>query len=123
LQLHTSPAPTALPSDVVSPISIQWSYRHCVLFKKIAFVLVKFMSACTFVCLFHVYPLIKGVGRKFPGGGGNGKTRPKNSTIKPLSPLALPCTKIQRGGMAPLLPATDVHISCHEKVTVVLYFG
>jgi len=53
--------------------------------------------------------VIKGVGRKISGGGGGGKRKyrknstikslpgggQRNSTIKPLSTISLPCTKIQ----------------------------
>jgi len=36
--------------------------------------------------------------------------RPKNSTIKPLSAISVPCMKIQES-VAPLLPAADAHAS------------
>jgi len=48
---------------------------------------------------------------KFPGGwGGESQTekRPKNSTIKPLSTISVPCVKIH-GGQAPLPPAADAN--------------
>jgi len=73
------------------------------------------------------------------------KTSSKNSIIKPLSTLSVPCMKIQ-GGQRP--PSADTHthytcaqgltsaepcvkvclfvpslFSCHKKATVALYFG
>jgi len=57
-----------------------------------------------FQCGDTIQPLLsKGVSRKI-SREANGKTRPKNSTIKPLSTLSVPCTKIQREPRPPLLP-------------------
>jgi len=46
----------------------------------------------------------KGVGRKISRGGrGPTEKRPKNSPIKPLSTVFVPCMKIQGEGIRPLL--------------------
>jgi len=48
--------------------------------------------------------------------GGQRKNRPKNSTIKPLSTISLPCMKIQRGGHGPSLPpAANAHAASSCK--------
>jgi len=52
----------------------------------------------------------------FPGRGTtlkkrqkNSKKTPKNSTVKPLSNIFVPCMKILGRGMYPLPPAADAH--------------
>jgi len=46
--------------------------------------------------------------RGWGGGGGGNEKRPKNSTIKPLSTISVPCMKIQGGhGLPPAANADD----------------
>jgi len=44
--------------------------------------------------------------KNFQVGVGCGKTRPKNSTIKPLSILSVSCMKIQGGSYGPPSPSS-----------------
>jgi len=53
--------------------------------------------------------------KNFQGkGGATKKTRPSNSSIKPLFALSISCTKIW-WGHAPMLPAADAHVYVRFK--------